>query len=133
MAHFAEIDENNIVKRVLVVDDKDILNSENIESEELGINYLKKTFGGTWLKTSYNTLHNTHASGDNSKAFRGNFSRIGYVYDDTRDIFREAQPYNSWIFDEDECKWKPPAGYPGGSGYYWDEPSVSWIKYVWKP
>ena len=108
MAHFAEIDENNIVTRVLVVDDA---------NENDGQTFLAETcnLGGTWIKTSYNSK------------IRKNFASIGYKYDDKLDAFIEPKPFNSWLLNEVTCKWEPPIDYPqDGFIYIWDEPTLSW-------
>ena len=97
MAHFAEIDENNIVLRVLVVNDKDTKNEDGDEVESIGAKYLNDGFGGTWKKTSYN--HN----------IRGRYAGVGYTYDATKDVFIAPKPYPSWRLDSNN-EWLPPVG-----------------------
>jgi hypothetical protein len=110
MAHFAEIDENNIVKRVLVVHNS----QENRGQDFLAIDM---QFGGTWIQTSYNN------------SFRKKFAGIGYYYDEVNDVFISPQPYASWILDEN-FDWKAPVDYPNDDKeYYWDEDLLNWIEY----
>lgn len=107
MAHFAEIDENNIVTRVLVVPD---------EQEHRGQDFLAKDLGlsGTWIQTSYN---------DN---IRKRFAGIGMTYDPANDVFVEPQPFSSWVLDED-FSWQAPVPYPeDGEAYIWDEDLQAW-------
>jgi hypothetical protein len=109
MAHFAEIDENNIVLRVLVT---------NNDFPNEGYNWLIENLGGTWIKTSYNAN------------IRKNFAGIGYTYDEGRDAFIPPKPYESWILNENTCQWEAPTAYPtDGKLYTWDEDSQEWIEY----
>jgi hypothetical protein len=106
MAHFAEIDENNIVLRVLVT---------NNDFPNEGYNWLIENLGGTWIKTSYNAN------------IRKNFAGIGYTYDEGRDAFIPPKPYESWTLDEDTCQWQAPQPYPNdGKIYQWDESNTTW-------
>jgi hypothetical protein len=106
MAYFAKLDENNIVTQVHSVNDNVILDENNVEQEQKGIDFLKSLWGGEWKQTSYNTLrgkyYSTHAETgdrtlheDQSKAFRANYAGIGYVYDPVNDVFHPSQPYPS--------------------------------------
>ena len=105
MSHWAEIDENNIVLRVLVGN-----NSEPDEGEAF-----MNSLGGTWVKTSYNGN------------IRKNYAGIGFSYDEGRDAFIAPQPYASWILDEETCRWEPPVPYPtDGIVYNWDEETTDW-------
>jgi hypothetical protein len=109
MAHFAEIDENRIVLRVLVT---------NNDFPNEGYNWLIENLGGTWIKTSYNGN------------IRKNFAGIGYTYDEGRDAFIPPKPYQSWLLNEDTCQWEAPTAYPtDGKLYTWDEDSQEWIEY----
>lgn len=117
MAHFAEIDENNIVLRVLVVDDAHEADGHNYLCNELGL-------GGTWLKTSYNTFGGEHKLG--GTPYRKNFAGVGYVYDLERDAFYQPQPYPSWTLNEDTCIWEPPYPMPTGDRYQWNEETGEW-------
>jgi hypothetical protein len=108
MAHFAEIDKNNIVTRVLVTDN-DFPNE--------GHDWLIETFGGRWIQTSYNGK------------IRKNFAGVGFVYDELKDAFIPPKPFDSWILDEKTCWWKSPVDYPiDGKNYNWDEDSQKWIE-----
>jgi hypothetical protein len=122
MAHYAKIDKNNIVTRVLVIDE------ETVNSGEFG-NPLN------WIQTSYNTYGGQHSLG--GTPLRKNYAGVGMTYDKTRDAFIPAQPYPSWILDEDTCQWYSPVSYPlpeekeafSGSVdhiYEWDEDNVTW-------
>ena len=105
MSHWAEIDENNIVLRVLVGN-----NSEPDEGEAF-----MNSLGGTWVKTSYNGN------------IRKNYAGIGMSYDAERDAFIAPQPYPSWILDEETCRWEAPVAYPtDGIMYVWDEETTNW-------
>jgi|TARA_R100000093_G_C1939845_1_gene71699 hypothetical protein len=133
MAHFAKLDENNIVLRVSVVDNENLL-KDGVEDEQTGIDYLIGVHGGgTWKQTSYNTSGGVHCidgvpSEDQSKAFRTNYAGSGYTYDETRDAFIPPQPYPSWLLNEDTCQWEPPVAYPDdGKMYTWDEATTNWM------
>jgi hypothetical protein len=104
MSHFAELDENNVVLRVLVGDN---------EAPNEGYDWVVKTFGGTWIKTSYNGN------------VRKNFAGIGFSYDLERDAFIPPKPFDSWVLDEDTCQWLPPIEKPEGA-YVWDESIANW-------
>lgn len=117
MAHFAEIDENNIVVQVIVVSD-DIQNGEEWCQQFMG--------GGNWVKTSYNTKNGVHELG--GTPLRKNYAGIGYTYDAQRDAFIPPKPYNSWVLDEFKCDWDAPTPIPDQlKPYYWDEQTVSWV------
>lgn len=109
MAHWAEIDANNVVLRVLVGDNNDPAGDE-------GYQWLIGNLGGHWIKTSYNA------------SIRKNFAGIDYIYDEKRDAFIPPKPFPSWILDEETCRWNPPTPYPNDEGVYvWDEDSLAWI------
>jgi len=111
MAHFAKISEENEVLQVVVVDDKDVLNSEGVETESVGQQYLETHNNwpaNLWIQTSYNTSMNTHALG--GTPFRGNYAGIGYEWDAENNIFWEAKPYASWVKDLATASWKSPIG-----------------------
>lgn len=119
MAHFAELDENNIVLRVVVVDNS-VLNDGGVENEVLGINYLKNILGQDtkWVQTSYNN------------SFRKRFAGAGYSYNEYLDAFINPKPYDSWVFDENEVSWVAPIKKPEGDGLYtWDETNFKWVKW----
>ena len=118
MAHFAEVDENNIVLRVLVVDDLNESDGQNFLANTLGL-------GGTWLKTSYNTAAGVHANG--GTPFRKNYAGIGYSYDEALDAFIAPKPYPSWVLNEESCVYEAPVAYPtDGDMYTWNEETTSW-------
>ena len=103
MSHFAEIDNNNIVQRVIVAE-QDFINSGAV-----GDSF-------RWVQTSYNNN------------FRKNYAGKGYTYDKTRDAFIAPQPFPSWLLDEDTCRWDAPIPYPDdGKMYTWDEDTTSWV------
>ena len=119
MAHFAKLDENNVVVDVNVVNNEDILNLEFPDSEPFGIVFLSNWSGGyiRWRQTSYNS------------AFRKNYAGIGYTYDPQRDAFIPPKPYESWLLNEDTCQWEPPIPMPNDGSYYdWDEITTSWVQ-----
>lgn len=118
MAHFAEIDENGVVLRVLVVDNAQENDGQNFLANTLGL-------GGIWLKTSYNTAGGVHSSG--GTPFRKNYAGIGYTYDSERDAFIPPKPYPSWTLNETSCLWEAPVAYPtDGAMYTWNEETTSW-------
>lgn len=118
MAHFAELDNNNIVVRVIVVAD---------ENEADGENWCRNLLGGFWKKTSYNTQAGVHSTG--GTPFRKNYAGIGYSYDPTRDAFIPPKPFNSWVLNENTCVWDPPTPMPSdGKLYRWDEDTLAWVE-----
>ena len=122
MAHFAEIDENNIVTRVLVVDNSQEDNGQEFLANTLGL-------GGTWIKTSYNTQGGVHTNG--GTPLRKNYAGIGYTYDSGRDAFIPPKPYNSWVLNEDTCLWNAPTPMPtDGKPYRWNEDNLNWEEIV---
>lgn len=115
MAHFAEIDENNTVLRVVVVNNNELLDEENNEDESLGKSFCSTLFGGSWVQTSYNS------------SFRKNFAGAGFTYDTDRDAFVPPKPFESWLLNEDTCRWYAPVPRPeDGQDYFWNESSLSW-------
>ena len=126
MASFAKI-ENNIVIAVHSVVNEVLKDSNGIEQENIGIEFLKSLHGQNtnWKQTSYNTNGNVHFLGGNP--FRKNFAGIGYTYDETRDAFIPIKPYQSWVLNEQTCNWKAPIAYPNDEQkYYWNESTLSW-------
>lgn len=118
MAHFAEIDENGIVLRVLV--------TSNDKPNE-GYDWLVSKLGGTWVKTSYNTSGGEHLLG--GTPLRKNYAGIGYTYDFERDAFIPPKPFESWTLDEATCLWEAPIPYPtDGKPYRWDEDAQNWTE-----
>ena len=140
MAHFALLDENNIVQAVFAGRDED-------ENNELG---LSERTGNTYKRTSYNTKAGVHyswingeytISTDQSKAFRKNFAGIGFTYDAQRDAFIAPKPFSSWILDENTCIWKAPVNPPEltideineSYQFRWDENQLSFYKVKFNP
>lgn len=107
MAHFARIDENNIVQEVLVVPNEQEHRGEEFLSKDLGL-------GGRWIQTSYN------------RNFRIHYAGIGYSYDEQKDAFIPYQPFPSWIFDEKELNWKAPKDKPSDYAW-WNEEVLDWV------
>ena len=102
MSHFAEIDKDNVVQRVIVAE-QDFINSGAV-----GDSF-------NWVQTSYNNN------------FRKNYAGVGYTYDKTRDAFIAPKPYPSWLLDDDTCKWNAPTAHPDDDKQYsWDEDTTSW-------
>ena len=127
MAHFAQLNENNIVTQVIVVNN-DIILDNGIESEQKGIDFCKSIFGQDtkWVQTSINTLGGIHTSG--KQPLRKNGAGIGDTYDQTRDAFIKPKAFNSWILNENTCLWEAPIPEPtDGPSYLWNEETVSWI------
>lgn len=115
MAHFAELDENNIVLRVIVVHNNEMLDSDGVEQEALGQAFCTNLLGGAWKQTSYNNN------------IRKNFASYGFTYDPIRDVFIPPQPFPSWTLG-DTCRWNPPVPYPTDNmPYFWNEETQTWI------
>ena len=113
MAHFAKLGTNSKVMEVLTLDNKDMLNADGVEDETVGQQYLEQHNnwpGPMWIQTSHNTGSNKHSSGDDSKAFRGNYAGIGYTWDEDDQIFWPKKPYASWVKDTTTASWKSPIG-----------------------
>mgnify|MGYP006302401379 CR=1 FL=1 len=116
MSHFAEIDKNNIVVRVLV--------GNNSDPDE-GYQWLIDNLGGTWIKTSYNTYAGIHTLG--GTPLRKNYAGVGFTYDKTRDAFIPPKPFDSWVLNEETCHWESPIPMPTDEkDYRWNEETVSW-------
>lgn len=119
MAHYAFLDNNNVVVEVITgVDECPEHDWEQIYGEMRGLRC---------KRTSYNTIGNQHLNG--GIPFRGNFAGIGYVYIDEIDMFIPQSPFPSWLIDLDNKSWKPPINYPDDGKYYtWDESTISWVE-----
>ena len=123
MSYFAEIDENNIVLKVIAI------SQENINTGKWGN-------PDNWVQTSYNTRGGVHYAPnshepDGGVALRKNYAGKGYTYDPTRDAFIAPKNYPSWVLDNDTCQWNAPTPYPDdrlpyGKTYVWDEDTTSW-------
>lgn len=123
MAHFAKLNENNIVVYVTVGRNED-------DGQE---NTLFTKTGDVYKQTSYNTIAGVHILG--GTPFRKNFAGIGYTYDETRNAFIPPKPFSSWVLNEKTCQWDAPIDYPtDGNVYSWDEEAyqannlTGWIK-----
>ena len=119
MAHFAEIDAEGTVLRVLVVADAQEDRGQEFLADDLGL-------GGTWKKTSYNTVGGVHTGG--GTPYRKNYAGIGYKYDNALDAFIPPKPFASWTLNEDTCLWEAPTPMPVEEGklFTWDEATLSW-------
>jgi hypothetical protein len=119
MAHFAKLDENNVVLEVLVVNN-DVITVDGKESEQAGIDFLTELFGHSyWRQTSYNGN------------FRKNYAGKGYVYDLEFDAFRASQPYPSWKLNYETFRWEAPVAKPNeieGYIYKWSEINQEWVQ-----
>ena len=121
MAHFAKLDDQNIVMEVIVVNNETLNNLPFPESEPVGIAFLTDWSGGyTNLKqTSYNAN------------FRKNYAGIGYTYDSVLDAFISPKPYPSWLLNTETCLWQAPIPYPtDGKQYYWNEETQQWVEFT---
>jgi hypothetical protein len=129
MAHWAELDANNVVTRVLVGDNNDPAGDE-------GYQWLLDNLGGTWVKTSYNAVGGKRRNPETGEVteeagFRKNYAGIGYTFDAGRDAFIPPKPFNSWVLNEDTCLWDAPTPYPAdGKMYRWVEEDLNWQEVV---
>jgi len=116
MANFAKIGLNNKVIEVLSVNNEILKDSNGVEQESIGIDFLTKLMGwAIWKQTSYNNN------------IRKNYAGIGMIYDEDRDAFIPKKTYNSWVLNEQTCLWEAPVAYPtDGKGYIWDELIKNW-------
>lgn len=111
MAHFAKIDSDNKVLSIVRVNDNDLKNSDGVEQESIGQQYLETHSNwpaNQWIQTSYNTTENSHKLG--GTPFRGNYATIGGSWDSTNNIFWNEKPYDSWVKNISEAKWQSPIG-----------------------
>ena len=119
MAHFAQLDENNIVTQVIVVHNNETHDEHGVELEALGIEFCKSLFGADtkWIQTSYNG------------SIRHSYAGVGYMYDNVRDAFIPPRPYDSWLLNEESCLWEAPILYPtDGNSYEWDDRQKQWTE-----
>jgi hypothetical protein len=117
MAYFAKLGTGNIVEQVISINNSVITDSNGIEQEQLGVDFINKLYNtrDVWKQTSYN------------RTFRKNYAGIGYSYDQARDAFIPPKPFNSWILNEDTCRWEAPIPYPQDNNKYsWNEQNQSW-------
>lgn len=128
MASFAKLNSENIVTTVVSVVNEVLKDSNGIEQESIGIQFLKTLYNepnAIWKQTSYNTVGGVHKLG--GTPFRKNHAGIGYTYDLNRDAFIRPKPYYSWILNESTCLWQAPVPYPiDGEIYHWNEETQSW-------
>jgi len=117
MAHFAKLDDNNIVLAVHVVNN-DVITVNGVESEQAGIDFLTGLHGHEkWKQTSY------------TASMRKNYAGIGFSYNENLDAFIAPKPHSSWILNELTCIWEAPVPYPtDGKDYFWFEPNQQWIE-----
>jgi len=118
MAHYAQLDENNIVLQVIVVHNNDCM-LNGVEDEERGELFCRSLYGidTRWKQTSYNAK------------IRKNYAGVGYAYDESKDAFIPPKPYASWVLNENTCRWDAPINLPDdGKKYVWDESSLSWTE-----
>jgi len=126
MASFAKIGLNGKVIEVQSVVNEVLHDSNGVEQESIGIDFLTKLTGwAIWKQTSYNTHGGVHSSG--GIPLRKNHAGIGYTYDEDRDAFIPPKPFNSWILNEDTCRYEAPVAYPQDDNQYkWNEQTLSW-------
>jgi len=115
MAHFAQLNDENLVTQVIVVANADTADQDGVENEAIGIEFCTNLLGGRWVQTSYNAR------------IRKNYAGIGYKYDADLDAFIPPQPFASWTLDKSTAQWKAPVDYPtDGKRYTWNEETTSW-------
>jgi hypothetical protein len=130
MASFAKIGLNGKVIEVLSVNNEVLHDSNGVEQESIGIDFLTKLTGwAIWKQTSYNTHGGVHSSG--GIPLRKNHAGIGYIYDEDRDAFIPKKHFNSWILNEDTCQWIAPINLPTeeleeNQYYSWNESIINW-------
>ena len=117
MAHFAEIGLGNKAVGVIAISNNELLDENHIEQEQKGIDFCRKIFGGVWIQTSYNA------------SLRKNFAGLDFTYDSSRDSFIPPKVFDSWVLNEDTCRWEAPVPMPQDKNQYsWDENTKSWVK-----
>lgn len=126
MAHFAELDENNIVLRVLVIGDDLLLDENGEESEEIGKQVCADVYGGRWIQTSYNSK------------IRRRYAVVGGKYDEEKDAFLPRHDFPSWTLNEETLEYEPPVAFPGEQFYedgtrktfIWNEDALEWQEFI---
>ena len=117
MAHFADLGEDNIVLRVIVVHDNDCKDENGNESEAVGAEFCRNHFGGTWKQTSYNNN------------IRARYAGIGYTYNSSLDAYIAPKPFPSWVLNETTTNWDSPIPYPSDEKMYdWNEADQVWVE-----
>ena len=117
MAYFAKLGTGNIVEKVISINNSVITDSNGVEQEQLGVDFINKLYNtrDVWKQTSYNNN------------IRKNYAGIGYTYDETRDAFIPPKPFPSWTLNETTCLWEAPVAYPtDGQRYTWNETNRNW-------
>jgi hypothetical protein len=118
MAHFAELDENNVVVQVIVVDNKDCCDANGVEKEHIGAAHCEWLLGGRWVQTSYNG------------SFRKRYAGIGMTYNEDLDAFIAQKPFASWVLNNETADWEAPTPMPAEGEWEWDEATTSWKEVV---
>jgi len=121
MAHFAQLDKNNIITNIIVVNNNELLDENGNEIEQKGIDLCQSIFGQDtkWIQTS---IHGN---------FRKNYASLDGVYNKELNAFIAIKPYNSWILNETNCRWEAPLAYPiDGKDYRWNEETLTWIEII---
>jgi hypothetical protein len=117
MAHFAQLNEENLVTQVIVVANQDTADQDGVENEAIGIEFCTNLLGGKWVQTSYNGN------------IRKNYAGIGYKYDAALDAFIPPQPFASWTLNNETAQWEAPTPYPtDDKRYTWDEATTAWVE-----
>ena len=117
MAHFAQLDSNNVVVQVIVVGNADTADANGVEKEHIGAAFCERLLGGVWKQTSYN--------GNMRKRYAG----VGYTYDADRDAFIAPKPFPSWTLNNTTVDWEAPVARPNDDKMYrWDEETLSWVE-----
>lgn len=117
MAHFAQLNAENLVTQVIVVANQDTADQDGVENEAIGIEFCTNLLGGTWKQTSYNGN------------IRKNYAGVGYKYDKDLDAFIPPQPFASWTLNNETAQWEAPTPYPNDEKRYtWDEETTSWVE-----
>jgi len=117
MAHFAQLNEENLVTQVIVVANQDTANQDGVENEAIGIEFCTNLLGGKWVQTSYNAN------------IRKNYAGVGYKYDAALDAFIPPQPFASWTLNNETAQWEAPTPYPtDDKRYIWDEATTAWVE-----
>jgi hypothetical protein len=117
MAHFAQLNEENLVTQVIVVANQDTADQDGVENEAIGIEFCTNLLGGKWVQTSYNAN------------IRKNYAGVGYKYDAALDAFIPPQPFASWTLNNETAQWEAPTPYPTDDKIYtWDEETTSWVE-----
>lgn len=118
MAHFAKLDENNVVTQVIVVSNTDTSDAHGVEKEHIGAAFCERLLGGIWKKTSYNNN------------IRKRYAGVGFSYNEALDAFVSPKPYDSWVLNNTTADWEAPVTMPVVEGkiYTWDESTLAWVE-----